>query len=109
MAAVHPTATPVATPVYVPLTQYQPVFAQVEPVKSNYNIPPDVMGILQAAEVLSVRQHVKVLPKSCFACPPCVKQENTYSVYAGLTRDAQAEFLRIDEVKLFANALCKLL
>ena len=88
----------VATPVYVPLTQYQPIFAEVEPVKTDLPIPPDVMGILQAAEVLSIRQHVKLLPKTCCACPPCVKQENTYSVYAGMNRDVEAEFLRIDEV-----------
>jgi hypothetical protein len=41
---------------------------------------------------------VKYLPKHCCKCPPCVKEENTYSVYAGKTRDAQAEFLRVDEV-----------
>lgn len=97
---------PTAKPVYVPLTQYQPVFASVAPVQTDLGIPPDVMGILQTAEVLSIRQHVKILPKHCFSCPPCVKQENTYSVYAGFKRDAQAEFLRLDEVSDDWNRCC---
>jgi len=41
---------------------------------------------------------VKTLPKKCFTCPPCARQENTFSVYAGLTRDSTQEFLRVDEV-----------
>jgi hypothetical protein len=61
---------------------------------------------MQATNYFTVRQHVKVLPKSCCSCPPCVKQENSYSVYAGLTENAQAEFLRIDEVSDDWNRCC---
>ncbi len=91
---------------YLPIVSYQPVFGGVVPVQSSFTIPPDVMGILQAAEVLSIRQHVKLLPKNCCSCPPCVKQENTYSVFAGLNRDSQAEFMRIDEVSDDWNRCC---
>ena len=84
---------------YTPVNTYQPIFKQVAPVQTVYDeIPPDIMGIFQASQILSVRQHVKLLPKGCFMCPPCVKQTNTYSIYAGMSRDAQAEFLRVDEV-----------
>jgi hypothetical protein len=47
-----------------------------------------------------------MLPKSCCKCPPCAPQENTYSIYAGLTRDAQAEILRVDEVSNDYNRCC---
>ena len=84
---------------YTPVITYQPIFREVIPLETVYaEIPPDIMGIFQASQILSVRQHVKLLPKKCCMCPPCVKQTNTYSIYAGMTRDAQAEFLRIDEV-----------
>ena len=87
---------------YTPVTTYQPIFKEVFPLETVYTeIPPDIMGIFQASQILSIRQHVKLLPKQCCVCPPCVKQTNTYSVYAGMTRDAQAEFLRIDEVMHF--------
>jgi hypothetical protein len=56
--------------------------------------------------LFTVRQHVKVLPKACCTCPPCVKQENTYSIYAGLSQDSQAEFLRVDEVSDDWNRCC---
>jgi len=96
------TAVVVAQPIYVPVNVYQPLFKEIQPVECIYEeIPKDIMGIFEAAQVLSIRQHVKLLPKSCCSCPPCVKQENTFSVYAGLTRDAQAEFLRIDEVNYY--------
>jgi len=82
----------------LPVNTYQPLFKEIQPVECVYEeIPCDIMGIFEAAEVLSIRQHVKWLPKR-FSCPPCVEQESSFSVYAGLTRDAQAEFLRIDEV-----------
>jgi hypothetical protein len=55
---------------------------------------------------ITVRQHVKLLPKNCFQCPPCVKQENTYSVYAGHTSDNEKEILRIDEVSDDWNRCC---
>lgn len=55
---------------------------------------------------VTVRQHVKLLPKTCCTCPPCVKQENTYSVYAGMSADAQNEILRIDEVSDDWNRCC---
>jgi hypothetical protein len=35
-----------------------------------------------------------------------VKQENTYSVYAGMTEEAQSEILRIDEVSDDWNRCC---
>jgi len=56
--------------------------------------------------VLFRSQHVKLLPKACFACPPCVQQTNTYSVYAGLNRDNMHEFLRVDEVSDDWNRCC---
>ena len=84
---------------YTPVNTYQPIFREVIPLETVYaEIPPDIMGIFQASQILSVRQHVKLLPKKCCMCPTCVKQPNTYSIYACTTRDAQAEVLRIDEV-----------
>ena len=62
--------------------------------------------MLAASNAISIRQHVKVLPKACCACPPCVKQENTYSIYAGLDRNNQAEFLRVDEISDDWNRCC---
>lgn len=93
-------------PVAIAIATYQPIFADVAPVENEFKVPPDVMGILQAAESISIRQHVKILPKKCFACPPCVRQENTYSVYAGVANNAEAEFLRIDEVSDDWNRCC---
>lgn len=78
-------------------------------------VPPEVMQILHTAQSLSIRHHVKILPKACFACPPCSKQENTFSVYAraettataatpqptgsvGVMEAMEREILRIDEV-----------
>jgi hypothetical protein len=49
---------------------------------------------------------VKLLPKSCCSCPPCAKQENTYSIFAGLSQDASSEILRIDEVSDDWNRCC---
>ena len=61
---------------------------------------------MEHAQAFSIRQHVKLLPKSCCSCPPCAPQENTYSIYAGLSRDAQAEILRVDEVSDDCNRCC---
>lgn len=97
--------------VYVPLAQIYPQF-QGLPVAafpeslSNSNIPPELWSILENAQQLTVRQHLKLFPKACCSCPPCAVQENTYSVYAGLNRDAQAEILRIDEVSDDWNRVC---
>jgi len=113
MAEPIPTATPVdgnevrkGEYSYVPITQTQPVFAQVLGVENNFNVPPDVMGILQTANTISIRQHVKILPKVCCTCPPCVRQPNTYSVFAGIGNNAEAEFLRLDEVSEDWNRCC---
>ncbi|KAJ1420981.1 hypothetical protein B484DRAFT_452932 [Ochromonadaceae sp. CCMP2298] len=62
--------------------------------------------LMEDSSTFQIRQHVKYLPKHCCKCPPCVKEENTYSVYAGKTRDAQAEFLRVDEVSDDWNRCC---
>lgn len=56
-------------------------------------------GILSGMQSITIRQHTKLLPKACCTCPPCAPQENTYSVYAGLTKDSEAEFMRFDEVR----------
>ena len=62
--------------------------------------------MIQANNYFTVRQHLKLAPKICCGCPPCVKQENTYSVYAGFTENAQNEVLRIDEVSDDWNRCC---
>eukprot|EP01041_Mallomonas_annulata_P006269 gene6269-12693_t len=91
----------------IPLSRYVPALAGMPPAESIvYGIPVDVLGIFQATNYLSIRQHVKAMPKSCYKCPPCVKQENTYSIYAGLTSDSQAEFLRVEEVSDDWNRCC---
>ena len=100
------TATPVPQYAYYPVVNAQPLFANVVVAESVMDVPPDVVAIINAAQSFSVRQHVKLFPKSCCSCPPCVKQENTYSVYAGLTRDSEAEFLRLDEVSDDWNRCC---
>jgi len=84
---------------YQPIGIANPYFSGVAAASSSvHGLPTDVLGILQASKKLTIRQHVKILPKSCCSCPPCSPQENTYSVFAGLTMDSEAEFLRIDEV-----------
>jgi len=72
-----------------------PVATNVAPTTS---IPPDLWNVIHSSNSMMVRQHVKLLPKNCCSCPPCVKQTNTYSVYAGIGQDAQAEIMRLDEV-----------
>jgi hypothetical protein len=69
-------------------------------------ISPELWGIIHASNNFTIRQHVKLLPKHCCACPPCVKQENTYSIFAGLSQDASSEILRVDEVSDDWNRCC---
>jgi len=69
-------------------------------------LSPQVWGVLAAADSLTVRQHVKWLPKNCCSCPPCVKQENTYSIYAGIGQDARAEIFRAEEISDDWNRCC---
>ncbi len=56
-------------------------------------------------KTVTVRQHIKFLPKQCCRCPP-VKKTNTYSVYAGLTQESENEILRIDEISDDWNRHC---
>jgi len=79
---------------------------QGAPVGGYHDLPTEIVNVLNAASSLSIRQHLKLAPKNCCSCPPCVKQENTYSVYAGLSNNAQSEFLRIDEVSDDWNRYC---
>lgn len=90
---------------YAPIATYVPSFADTIPFDIN-GLPSDIAGIIQASRVFSVRQHIKLMPKHCCVCPPCVKQENTYSVYAGLEHQPEAEFFRIDEVSDDWNRCC---
>jgi len=76
---------------------------QAEPL---YDLPTSVVNVLSASQTLSVRQHLKLLPKACCTCPPCVKQENSFSVFAGVSEHSQAEFLRVDEVSDDWNRCC---
>ena len=88
------------------------IFANIAPVNlplqfgSACAITPELWGIMEQSSALSIRQHVKVLPKNCCTCPPCVKQTNTYSIFAGLTREAQAEIIRVDEQSEDWNRCC---
>mmetsp|Transcript_29289 Transcript_29289/g.58454 ORF Transcript_29289/g.58454 Transcript_29289/m.58454 type:complete len:384 (+) Transcript_29289:58-1209(+) len=93
-------ATPVLNPAFIGVT----AVAVPEEYKGTFS--PEYWGILTGTNKFTVRQHVKLLPKSCCTCPPCVKQENTYSVYAGVGSNAEAEFLRIDEVSDDWNRCC---
>mmetsp|Transcript_32767 Transcript_32767/g.55245 ORF Transcript_32767/g.55245 Transcript_32767/m.55245 type:complete len:392 (+) Transcript_32767:47-1222(+) len=99
----------VSAPTVVSAQPVQPAFVGIEAkaVPAEYEgFTPENWGVLDSSQTLQIRQHVKLLPKQCCTCPPCVKQENTYSVYAGRTRDAQAEFLRVDEVSDDWNRCC---
>jgi hypothetical protein len=88
---------------HIPVATAVPAFASVEavvvPSALKASIPEDIWGIFNHSNSFTVRQHVKPLPKWCCGCPPCAKQENTYSIYAGLTQGAEAEILRVDEVR----------
>jgi len=90
----------------VPIAQYCPAFATMVPVEPYHGIPGDMSAILSAAHTLQIRQHVKLLPKKWCSCPPGVKQENTYSVYAGFNESDVSEFMRIDEVSDDWNRCC---
>jgi hypothetical protein len=69
-------------------------------------VTQDIWSLLDATNVFTIRQHVKLLPKYCCKCPPCVPQENSYSIYAGLSEHAQQEVLRVDEVSDDWNRCC---
>ena len=90
---------PVPVAVAVPLvTAFAGVAPVAVPVGWGNSMSPQVWGVIAAAQSITIRQHVKILPKHCFSCPPCVQQENTYSVYAGIGQDPMAEIFRADEV-----------
>lgn len=90
---------PVASVVQVvPIQELTPAETFVDPSKSPYAklINLDIKGLDEAfwkevseARHFSVRQHVKIFPKCGFRCPPCVKKENSYSVFKGTTFDNQ--------------------
>lgn len=89
----------------MPIAQVYPAFASVQyvPVPTAFgaasnHIDPHLWGLMESATAFSVRRHVKLLPKACCACPPCVPQEESFSIYAGLNTDNQMEVLRADEV-----------
>ena len=88
---------------YIPVAAVVPAFAGVElvqiPVEWNKSIPEDIWGVFKQANALTVRRHVKPFRKACLGSPPCASQEGSFSVYAGLTAEATAEILRIDEVR----------
>jgi hypothetical protein len=92
---------------YIPVSIAVPVFASVVPVPApDKAIPSDLWGIIQNTNYFTVRQHVKLFPKACMTCPPCAPQENTYSIYAGFSADAQSEIMRVDEVSDDWNRCC---
>jgi len=92
----------------VPIVYAYAVVGHAQPVPNKWSniLDPQLWGVLQAAQKFTIRQHMKLLPKQCCVCPPCVKQENTYSVYVGNSQDAEAEVLRIDEVSDDWNRCC---
>lgn len=106
---VQPVAVPVAVavPANIPVVAAFATIAPVTvPVAFGAHMSPQVWGILAAAESFTIRQHVKLLPKKCCSCPPCVKQENTYSIYAGLSENPANELFRADEVSEDWNRCC---
>jgi hypothetical protein len=94
-------AVPIASPIF---TSVQPSSPPME--FGSCALSPQLWGIMEASHAFSIRQHVKLLPKSCCVCPPCVEQANTYSIYAGLTREAQAEIMRVEEKSDDWNRCC---
>ena len=96
----------------IPIAQIYPAFANVQfaQVPQEYAsatpISPQLWGLMEQAQSYSIRQHVKLLPKACCMCPPCVQQANTFSIYAGLNTDDQMEVLRADEVSDDWNRCC---
>jgi len=104
-------SAPPTAVVYVPVVQAFPVFAGVHAVQTppqwgKTNFTPELWGIISTSNVYTVRQHLKLLPKACCACPPCVKQPSTFSIYAGPSADSQHELIRIDEVSDDWNRCC---
>ena len=101
---------PYASAVCIPIAQAYPVFKGMdEKVPTAYaeHIPSDFYGIMKSVNRYTIRQHVKVLPKGCFVCPPCAPQENTYSVYAGLdNQNTDHEILRVNEYSDDWNRCC---
>ena len=92
----------------VPIQSIYPAAANVKIVEppASYGpcaISPELWGMMQYAETFSIRQHVKLLPKTCCSCPPCVPQENSYSIYAGLNQASEMEILRADEVRIISS------
>jgi len=105
-----PKYVPVAYPVTCFEVKPYAVLNSIEPVATpeewKGSVPPELWGLINSSQTFTVRQHVKFLPKACCACPPCVKQENTFSVYAGYSQNAEAEILRIDEASDDWNRCC---
>jgi hypothetical protein len=66
----------------------------------------EMYALIDHSSTFTVRQHIKVLPKSCCKMPPCVRQENTYSIYVGNTKHAQSEIMRADEISDDWNRCC---
>lgn len=98
-------------PVTLPWSTVAPVFVEAISIAlpekyTNTPLSPDLWGVFQQMKTITVRQHVKLFPKKCCTCPPGVKKENTYSVYAGLTQTNENEILRIDEVSDDWNRCC---
>ena len=60
---------------------------------------------MKDADSFMVRQQPQFLPKHCCSCPPCVKQENIYTIYAG-SANGEQELLRMQEVSDDCNRCC---
>ena len=103
-------SSPPMAVVYVPVVQAFPVFAGVHQIQTppewGKEIDPALWGIINASNVYTVRQHLKLLPKKCCMCPPCAPQTATYSLYAGPAADSQHELMRFDEVSDDWNRCC---
>lgn len=106
MAAYTPTSPSATCFVVKPLAVFSNLQAVEVPNDWFGSISPQLWGIINYSNTLTIRQHVKLLPKDCCSCLPCVKQGNTYSVYAGLNQDSETEFLRLDEVSDDCNRCC---
>ena len=95
--------------IVIPIAVTYPDFAKLEaPVPENFNsaISPELWGVIHSSNNFTIRQHVKLAPKNCCKCPPCVSQENSYSIYAGLSQNAEHELLRVDEISSDWNRCC---
>lgn len=87
-------------------------------------ISPELWGIIQYSPSLTLRQHLKPVPRRCCGWPPCIPEANSYSVYAGVetgheggsgegmdrgsapTVQLEAEVMRVDEVSDDINRCC---